>query len=375
MHAVFTGQLVNSTSLALMTQWHELTQEFGAGYYAYGLGLIGLWNDGDPGGSNFCGFQSLGHEGADYGSGSDIAGWFDDLGLGVSLAFTSADLFGGYRSGMNCSIAYVSQPLAVTQAVIALMNEVIEYAGRGQGKCGGTDWLTETLPPQQCQDQPALGSFLTASGKWQQYTCEQYFRAAFYVPTASLCSWLAQPYSSLVAYYKAQNIGFKAPPKVPPFVYVSDMCRATCEAANAGACWRNGPFSTWCGLTGYPLGCMPADAPGFGTCSVGPPDGIDEPKCPPPRHANCTTPRRTSSTTPLPHTSPWPLTTPRRTISTTPSPHTTPIRSGAVVAYVLVAIACLALLVGTGYWLLRPRKKPSYQVVQNATFEAEDSRW
>ena len=70
----------------------------------YGLGLEALWNGGLPGPMTQCGIAVLGHGGEDYGSGSPLAGYMPQLGLGISLAMTSARLDQAGPAGMNCSI-------------------------------------------------------------------------------------------------------------------------------------------------------------------------------------------------------------------------------------------------------------------------------
>ena len=89
-HAVFGKRsLLNVTSLTEMVQFHEISDNFGAGLLAYGLGLEALWNGGTPSPMVTCGLSNYGHAGLDYGSGGITNAYFPDLKLGVSIAITS----------------------------------------------------------------------------------------------------------------------------------------------------------------------------------------------------------------------------------------------------------------------------------------------
>ena len=109
--------LLSPASVAELVTLHPLTDGFAAYGLAYGLGLEAMWTT-LPNGTVaaipnvVCGKLgwALGHAGLDYGSGSTLANYFTDMGLGISFAMTSAYGEGSGLAGMNCSLPFGAQP-------------------------------------------------------------------------------------------------------------------------------------------------------------------------------------------------------------------------------------------------------------------------
>ena len=225
--------------------------------HRYGLGVEAEWNAGEPAPQQLCGKQWVGHVGLDYGSGSDMNGYFPQLRLGVSMAMNSAVRYGNGLAGMNCKYSWDKQRSAFGYAQLEMMNAVFEFGG-----------LEPTCPPQsyspppaaQCVDAPSMGTMPSWGGR-KNLTCSallEMLEKSSHQSAGTYCDeWLARV---TLAELEQQMHGYEAPPGVDVNTTLAvDMCRATCMAAGAGPCWQLGPQVPWCNAsdaqhTPQPLG-------------------------------------------------------------------------------------------------------------------------
>lgn len=243
-HALHTGKLLNKTSLGVMYDWHPLTDEFGAGYLAYGTGLIGLVVDGEPGPMRTCGgLTLLGHAGEDFGSGAPVAGFVKELHLGVTLGLTATSGFGG-QAGMNCSLGYAGNAHMANMLSDALVPLLAKYAGIE------TDCSPPSLVPpplDTCVDAPSFG---VLDGR--NTTCDDLLKFSKKYSGGEICDgWLArETLRSLRDEWapKAKQT-YEPPPGVPLDTVAVELCRGACLGVGAGPCWLNFPLvggRPWC---------------------------------------------------------------------------------------------------------------------------------
>jgi CubicO group peptidase (beta-lactamase class C family) len=245
-YRVFTGKLLNQSSLKEMTQLHKVTDGFAAGFLAYGLGLEAMWNDGKPTPTQSCGGMFVyGHAGADYGSGAPLNGYIPELKLGVSLAFTSMPLFGASPMGMNCSMRYESLGRMPEMAMNDLINAVREEAGL-EPACPSSKFVAP--PASECQDAPSFGHI-----NFIPMTCSRYVEfvskmSAKATPSV-MCNYVFER-TTLAEWMESQKQrGARYTP--PPGYNVNttrliDLCKGTCGAVGAGPCWLRGAEGSWC---------------------------------------------------------------------------------------------------------------------------------
>lgn len=246
-HAVFGKQsLLNVSSLVEMAQWHEISDNFGAGFLGYGLGLEALWNGGHPSPMISCGLPNYGHAGLDYGSGGIANAYFPDLKLGVSIAIASCMLTGSTVSGMNCSLNYASQPKIGEY----LVNDVLALLSTAAGlepKCSVPSY--DPPDPADCKDAPYFGKI---GGSPFPTSCSTMLASASrtsHQPEGTLCDqWLGtQTLSMLEASFAKGGTSYKPPPGYDPNTTLAiDLCKATCGALGAGPCWLEGKMTAWC---------------------------------------------------------------------------------------------------------------------------------
>lgn len=248
-YRVFTGKLLNESSLKEMTSLHEITDGFAKGYLAYGLGLEASWNNGKPTPMPSCGGMLVyGHGGADYGSGAPLGGYIPQLKLGVSFAMTSMPLIGASPMGMNCSLRYESLGRATEMA----MNDVINVVRQEAGLEPACPASTYDIPPlSECQDAPSFGKidFIPMTcGRFVEFAAKMSKQA-----TASvMCSYVFERYT-LAEYVEQSRQRHSI--YTPPAGYnvnttrLVDLCKGTCAAVGAGPCWLRGAAHTWCDAT------------------------------------------------------------------------------------------------------------------------------
>lgn len=237
--------LISDDSFKDLTSLHCLSDGFGGGYIAYGLGIEALCNRGHPKLMEACGYEFLGHGGLDYGSGSEVNGYFPELKMGVSIAMTAAYDSGSGLCGKNCSLSYKHQRKASDIVTSEAFAVIAAAAGKTTSKCGATSY---DLPPaQECVDAPSFGRLNGTS-----YTCTQHlaaFSKEWQQPIDYLCdSWLSEhSLASLERYYKsAYHVTYTPPPGYALSTRAIDICRGTCMAADSGPCWLRAKQQPWC---------------------------------------------------------------------------------------------------------------------------------
>ena len=243
--------LLSPASVAELVTLHPLTDGFAAYGLAYGLGLEAMWAT-LPNGTVaaipnvVCGTLgwALGHAGLDYGSGSTLANYFTDMGLGISFAMTSAYGEGSGLAGMNCSLPFGAQPRAQDFAINDLMNAVASYAGLG-APCPASSY--DPPPASSCVDAPSFGTFNGA-----QVPCASLVASASassHLTPEQLCDeWLGRTtLDGIVAQERAQGITYVPPAGVDPAKTLGwELCRGTCLAAGTGPCWLRANGTDWC---------------------------------------------------------------------------------------------------------------------------------
>ena len=243
--------LLSPASVAELVTLHPLTDGFAAYGLAYGLGLEAMWTT-LPNGTVtaipnvVCGTLgwALGHAGLDYGSGSTLANYFTDMGLGISFAMTSAYGEGSGLAGMNCSLPFGAQPRAQDFAINDLMNAVASYAGLG-APCPSSSY--DPPPASSCVDAPTFGTFNGA-----QVPCASLVASASassHLTPEQLCDeWLGRTtLDGIVAQERAQGITYVPPAGVDPAKTLGwELCRGTCLAAGTGPCWLRANGTDWC---------------------------------------------------------------------------------------------------------------------------------
>ena len=187
---------------------------------------------------------ALGHAGLDYGSGSTLANYFTDMGLGISFAMTSAYGEGSGLAGMNCSLPFGAQPRAQDFAINDLMNAVASYAGLG-APCPSSSY--DPPPASSCVDAPTFGTFNGA-----QVPCASLVASASassHLTPEQLCDeWLGRTtLDGIVEQERAQGITYVPPAGVDPAKTLGwELCRGTCLAAGTGPCWLRANGTDWC---------------------------------------------------------------------------------------------------------------------------------
>ncbi len=125
------GGFVNATSLAAMTDWHNLSDTWcwgprGPGSCQYGLGLFrdqyaqDWWPtvSGDPEDARV----NVGHPGEDWGSGVSPCGYNARYGFGVCIAYTALE-------GMNCTGDFRRNDYATFEASCLVYDAVLAIVG------------------------------------------------------------------------------------------------------------------------------------------------------------------------------------------------------------------------------------------------------
>ena len=242
--STFSGGGLSQASIDQMLDMHPITAGgFGVGTLYYGLAMQASVGST---GFDMCGLLAEGHGGQDWGSGAPLNHFFPALGVGMSLAITSAQEMG--NAGMNCSLEYgalMSDGVAANELIGAIalaLGHNNDCCSDAPGSCDGTQVGPPPPPPVDgCNDEPSMGSVNGAD----LGTC-----------ATNLPTWAASQGDDLKTYCAsisrlqmrqlATYITGYTPPAGFEAMPFETLCRGTCAAAGAGPCAPPGPPASWC---------------------------------------------------------------------------------------------------------------------------------